>query len=682
MNVTKKTRYFFLLLVVLAIFLSPFTVSALDPEKFEVAVTQMDKDTNHGWLYRKLVKVMAGLASLVIDMLDRVLWFSSVVFEASVKVSVAWPDWVDFEPIKEAWRICRDFANVFFVFILLYIAIQTILQISGFGTKELLIKVLILAMLINFSGVVTRVTIDASNIFALHFYESIKKIEGVSDPNIGMGGVVARAVKIQGIYDVAQMQGFGLTSRGVRTAKNVFLAGFLGSIFMAVLAFVFFGASVLYILRLVSLIFLFILSPLAFLAMALPYTKKYASKWWSNLLSQALYAPISLFLLYMVLRVMDENVFKTFVTGNTNLDPDSPLALATTQYDPLTIGSVFYFILLIGLTIGALYVSKIMGAVGAASVIGWGSAAAKGIRKYATGVGKRQFVAKPSRALSESKGVQKAARYVPGGAAAMRLAAAGAKVGGLDKKTEAKIDQQSSFIATLSPKDQAKYLKKSDVRTQRGVIAKMKPEERAEIMKSNPEIASLFAHHAPTRAAGGVLGAALKKVGLEKAGEAVEKKSQETFYGRMMTNLSPKEKKATKKVGKEFERKQVVKDILKSDTDQEKFEKNIKSLKSKDMRKMLEESDEKADILFDKLAEMNKGGTLGSLQDTITKAGNSQLAAYIGSIPAAELMLRSRGIIVPEKGEKKKAETKKEPGIIKMASDEEVMKYNKPKNIT
>ena len=69
--------------------------------------------------------------------------------------------------------VTRDLANMFFIFILLYIAIATILEIAAYNAKALLARLIIVALLLNFSLFFTRVIIDASNIWGSAFYDRI-----------------------------------------------------------------------------------------------------------------------------------------------------------------------------------------------------------------------------------------------------------------------------------------------------------------------------------------------------------------------------------------------------------------------------------------------------------------------------------------------------------------------------
>ncbi|MEI9966522.1 MAG: hypothetical protein WDN67_02635 [Candidatus Moraniibacteriota bacterium] len=65
------------------------------------------------------------------------------------------------------WKFVRDFLNLFFILGLLFVAFATIFQISSYslmGTKKILIKILIAALLINFSFPLARIMIDVANV--------------------------------------------------------------------------------------------------------------------------------------------------------------------------------------------------------------------------------------------------------------------------------------------------------------------------------------------------------------------------------------------------------------------------------------------------------------------------------------------------------------------------------------
>ena len=96
---------------------------------------------------------------------------------------------------QKGWKSTRDLANMFFIFILLFIAIATILQLSSYGAKALLAKLIIFALLINFSLFITRVIIDSGNITAMFFYDAITVPPSTTVPK----GVAIPGVEIKSL---------------------------------------------------------------------------------------------------------------------------------------------------------------------------------------------------------------------------------------------------------------------------------------------------------------------------------------------------------------------------------------------------------------------------------------------------------------------------------------------------
>jgi len=147
---------------------------------------------------------------------------------------------------------------------------------------------------------------------------------------------------------------------GVKGAANLetseIAKGYLmGSVVMVVAGFVFLAAAIMFLIRTIALIFLMILSPLAFAAFALPGTRGYANKWWSSLISNAFFAPAFLFLIYIVSAIIS--------TGGLLIIPGATkgtLSGLATKPDADDLGLLYVYLLILGLIIGALVIAKQM----------------------------------------------------------------------------------------------------------------------------------------------------------------------------------------------------------------------------------------------------------------------------------------------------------------------------------
>ncbi len=219
---------------------------------------------------------------------------------------------------RDGWVVTRDLANMFFIFILLYIAIATILEIAAYNAKALLARLIIVALLLNFSLFFTRVIIDASNILGLAFYD---RISGQTTYESGSGGdkfeassfVKGLSVTPKGISrgivsyfdpqrllgvtpdNAKQIAGFAGDSPG----KLIFIYLFSSAIILAT-AWAFLSVAFLFITRTAILWFLMATAPIAFAAIILPKTREIFTKWWGELMSKSFCVAVFLFFLWLI----------------------------------------------------------------------------------------------------------------------------------------------------------------------------------------------------------------------------------------------------------------------------------------------------------------------------------------------------------------------------------------------
>jgi len=66
--------------------------------------------------------------------------------------------------VVKGWAIVRDLCNMFFIVILLVIAFATILRVEGYDIKKMVPKLIIMAILINFSKTICGLIIDAADL--------------------------------------------------------------------------------------------------------------------------------------------------------------------------------------------------------------------------------------------------------------------------------------------------------------------------------------------------------------------------------------------------------------------------------------------------------------------------------------------------------------------------------------
>jgi succinate dehydrogenase hydrophobic anchor subunit len=240
--------------------------------------------------------------------------------------------------IEDGWSLVRDIANIFFIFILLFVALQTIL---GFGasTKKTIAKLIMVAILINFSMFFVKVIIDTSNILALVFYNRITITANDADKNPApynqvvdksltnidekdVAGAFVSAFNPQVLTDPDYISIFQDTARysyvdpttnqtvsyekkNMNVTKIMIILIFTGIIFLYA-SWCFFIAGVSLFGRLIGLWLSIILAPIACVTYIMPSLQSQFKQigwkeWWTNLMTLAFNAPIFMFFIYLII---------------------------------------------------------------------------------------------------------------------------------------------------------------------------------------------------------------------------------------------------------------------------------------------------------------------------------------------------------------------------------------------
>ncbi len=202
------------------------------------------------------------------------------------------------------WAVTRDLANMFLVVALLIIAFATILNVHSYQATALLKNFVIAALLVNFSKMICGLLIDASQVVMMTF------VSGYSET---AAGNFIKMFKVDSWLKLAITAPTEMSS-GAITPENVGMVSKLssdlfssisGNIFIFIISIVGIIAllSMLSVLvaRILTLWFLIIVSPLAFVAKVLPFTNKYAIKWWDAMSQQLIAGPIVAFIIWVTL---------------------------------------------------------------------------------------------------------------------------------------------------------------------------------------------------------------------------------------------------------------------------------------------------------------------------------------------------------------------------------------------
>ena len=280
------------------------------------------------------------------------------------------------DAVETGWTAFRDIANILIIGIFTFIALSIILGLKEYGQKKLIAKVLIIAVLINFSLLFTKMIIDVSNFTAIQFYNASlgqvtptdKNAQTIAISAAAIGNSQALTAESKGIsgqfMQYIGITGFGNSLEQIRKTQETQDSGLLGILFgllsltylLAVAIVLFYGCFLL-VSRAILLIFLMISSSVAFASYLVPSweTSSYGWKaWWGSLIRCAVFAPILMLLLWITLLLAKGLASKSGSIGDLATKPGEGIA------------AFFSYIMILGMLflsfkLSSLFASKIAG---------------------------------------------------------------------------------------------------------------------------------------------------------------------------------------------------------------------------------------------------------------------------------------------------------------------------------
>lgn len=346
-----------------------------------------------------LGRVFEGISGIMQFIAGYMVSLSAQLLDISIQFSLDSSTYA-IPGIQTGWIIFRDVVNMGFIFILLYIAISTILRLSTSQTKRTLINLILVAVFVNFSFLFTAFVIDIGNVTGSIIYNAI-----TDDSQRNIGAILHENLNTSRLVDKLETDNSDVSLSHTQL-------GFLG-LFNSVLLFaasgVFLGVVAIFISRIIVLMFILMLSPLAFAAYILPNTKKHFSKWLGLLINNTFVAPLYLLLLAIILNI--SNVTELVLLSSSTNEIE---AVGGIGADFLVDKAVLLnYILVLGLLIGSHKIAKEMsGSAGAMATKWMGKVGGAGISVGATigAFAGRNIIGRGARTVRDSTFLQTGAQ--------------------------------------------------------------------------------------------------------------------------------------------------------------------------------------------------------------------------------------------------------------------------------
>lgn len=185
----------------------------------------------------------------------------------------------------QAWSFFRNIGNILFVIALLFVIFSQVtgIGIDNYGIKRILPKLIVTAIIVNFSYIICGLLVDLSNIIGnsiKNIFESVQFTAG-DKPSDGLGpvGIIT--------FLVAAISGGAAAVAGVTVAGSIIGGGGLLTILVPVLTFLAsaviagFFAMLMLGVRQALVIIMIVISPVAFVLYAIPNTNPIFKKWFT-----------------------------------------------------------------------------------------------------------------------------------------------------------------------------------------------------------------------------------------------------------------------------------------------------------------------------------------------------------------------------------------------------------------
>lgn len=420
----KNFKKYFLLVIIIAIFL----IIPEDQVNAQVIANIWDR-MNHP--IDAMLSPIYGLIFMVLNifLLISTLWVAFGAWLVDTAMSPALyvgsgapfflPGVLTSNAVQIGWETVRDICNMFFMFFMLAVAFGTILRSKSFNVKNILPKIIIAMFLINFSMVITKMVIDISQFFMYEIATWMSSFSGEAGSLTSVVHMFNDEIDFLNLKNAYKVYRFNDV---VQVSVALLYSIILGAIYVMLAIFL--------LIRLVYFAVLIILSPFAFLSMALPSMSKHTAKWWGELSKWAIFGPVFMFFIFLSATMANEFVGQTDFYG-----PALPPELGF-------LGAAFYRVIMASIPIIMLLmapqVAHELGVKGAAQLVG-GRAGIGNIIQGTRGVGKKGWGAAKWGGAWGGRRIGKDSRDVGDSIRTKTIALAGKLPGGLGKRVGQRI---------------------------------------------------------------------------------------------------------------------------------------------------------------------------------------------------------------------------------------------------
>lgn len=295
-------------------------------------------------------------------------------------------DVINLPTVMLGWEIMLNIANLGFVLAIIIIAFATIFRMETYAMKQTLWKLVVAALLVNFSLIIAGGLIETSHIFSNFFIDKATPTFGSQQNGIkSFAATLTNSLAPQKLLQIkdAKEAGAGFKDLMKKAAGDpaiIIISMAFIFVFTLLGALVFLAIAVMLLIRFVALGILLILAPIVWLFWIFPSTKHLWNQWWEKFIRWTFFAPITLFFLYLVIKTNEQKEkYFSDVLGAGNSPPAGDVARILNDYllmrNPAQV--LGEMVIMLGLMVGGLIVANKMSITFSSTAINWASGAGK-----------------------------------------------------------------------------------------------------------------------------------------------------------------------------------------------------------------------------------------------------------------------------------------------------------------
>lgn len=328
-------------------------------------------------------------------------WIMSYVFGLSTVEQIT-----GLKAVQIGGGIVLGITNLGFVLAIIVIAFATIFRRETYAMKQTLWKLIIAALLVNFSVVIAGAFISISDTVSGVFLQGI----GITKNGGFWSGTGDLSTKMASYLQASQLmevEDAGLSTLVSASKMLKFVAGLIFIVAFTVLAIIsFLAIAIMLLIRFIALAILLILSPIVWLMWIFPYTQQWWQKWWQEFLRWTFFAPIVFFFIYLAMATMEQGGVPS-AGGNQDNVAGIEEGLKNMSFVPAENISqaLASMIILMGLLYGGLYAANSLGIAGAQMGMNLAQRAGKGTGQWAGRKGLRAATS-PARSKWGQKAIE------------------------------------------------------------------------------------------------------------------------------------------------------------------------------------------------------------------------------------------------------------------------------------